>query len=1273
MEQYPWLKQKPKLSYLEGLAKSTLWSPLSLVGMAPPRPLAEWQAENPGSALATQLVGFGGIYGLGAKAARGVPVLGRALLAAEESAISSPILGGAKAEVLRFLPTELARVGIAAAAGDQIAEATGGEFRGVEDVATNALFDLGIAGGFGGTVGLIGAAGKRLAKKHAPPGTTVGAVPQVQLQEIKKGLESGTLSMSPELEATMTSLRRAALRETPKKTARLVGRLEGGGDGRTLNRLLRAKEGKAFDSIAFGKASNGPFFRSREEAEEMAKRAGIWDLAEHVRYPRLLRTRGGQGKRIVSGAIRNTLRNTDSETGFRWARDAEDGTFVLGKQLDEGNWVVFKTDRPDKFMPGAAKFAEMLKERAAVFGDLNKARPLGLGQATEVWDHVMELKSIPVVELRGLDPRKGGTAKAVKKFFEGTGIDKAMDRTGEFRHRAGLWVREYLAPAMHQFPNNPAAARMVYIAKAAKDKAEAIAEQIFLGGRVTAEGKSLYSKIFRGAQPKGGALRDLIRALDEDDLADVTRVWLEGTPLDQVQVGEKAMALLRALDDLDAERVVGLQAVQKAAGVGTPFVPKKGHLGISRLWNGSYRVAIQDGPKVVGYAAGKNAREAHAMADRILEIAKEEGRDLRKGRAFMTGEFEQDLELLKRVSENDLRMFGGFMRKLTLDKRGPARLTKKRKGAEFFMGSEGLTKDLLEELVLKQLKDYEVYKAKLAVVGGLQDDLMRLGLEDFNVAQQVRKRIGMIFGEQGEFSQAIIKATDKMFGPSLGANSASKIASTANKAMFRLTLGFWNLGFNMANLLTFVQTAYPQLAFLASAHPSRIGRYYQFFPTMGGKTVGHLGALDIMKLTKRSFQLLRQPDDDLLRLFDRAAGEGVWDPRFVEEFVGESARQVGRLRDALTGKEPFSKWIAAVADFLPAQTEKFARGHSFVLGYSFFKEVMGIKDPELLYQLSKQFVEKTQFLYSQGDRAQIITGPLGSMFGLFKNWMMHYIGWMAEYTGEATLRGNWKPLAWMVGSTLGVGGIGALPFYGAANAVSKWVSDESIMQHTYELFDPETADVVFHGFPGFLGFTIQNQVAAPSADIGGDASHLFGMVLLDRMNALASGLGAAVDQWNATGESPANSARVRDALVKALAPKVVYRASQAIQGEVLRNLTTGYPVTEWSPAQRFIYGALNLDPTWVANQYRVADELWQDQRRMKERVAAYGKAWAEAQESGDTRTLQQIILKAVTERVSFDKIIASANSRLAKGREDLLERQFSPEALLGWRDTGLVR
>ena len=715
-----------------------------------------------------------------------------------------------------------------------------------------------------------------------------------------------------------------------------------------------------------------------------------------------------------------------------------------------------------------------------------------------------------------------------------------------------------------------------------------------------------------------------------------------------------------------------MQQVQTVAGE-TLLHAKPFHLMLSRFWKGDWRVPVVEGKRVLGYASGISRAGAQKQAENLIADAAVDGLHWHARAPGLAGNLEQDMVNLRGITLEDTKTFGNY-----LNKGAPGTATHRRLGANFYVGyNRPLDQKEMEGAVLRQLQRYQQYQAKLTAKTLLKDDLNRLRATDIGTYSQVVDRINKTFGEEGKFSEAINKAADVVLSPYLGKNSASKIVGAANKYMFRWTLGFWNIGYNIANSLTFIQTAYPQIAMLSTAAPEELMKYYTYWPLKGATRRGAVGMLDMFKLTGQSFLELGNPGKDLRGAFERAAQEGVWDPRFIEEFVGQKSSMVRNLSGVLHGDAPVGDWFSAVADYLPSTTEKFARGHSFVLGHIFFRDLMGVKDPEMLYQLSKQFVENTQFLYSTGDRANIITGPVGSALGLFKNWIMHYIGWMAAYTNEGMLRGNWSPLLWLIGSSTAIGGAAATPMWLAANTMSKMFNNKSAMVNLYGMYagdkNKTIADSVMYGLPAFMGFSIQNQVSMPGANPGQDASQLFSLAYMERLKFMARAGGAAIDEWLAAGNGPAKSQHVRDLFMRALAPRSIYRVTQTTKAGVVRSLSSSYPVTSGLTATQKYMFDLGLNPVTISRAYRVQDELWAKQDAMQNEIQSLGTAWAQAMQSDDQAAMDTIITRAVLENVDVSSVLKSGQARLAKGREDAISRQFSPQAVMAYRQAGVMR
>ncbi len=1280
-----------------GLGRSFVYTWPEMIGIEPPKDVADWRAQHPAAAFTSEVAGYIVPYAGWAKVASKIPIIARNVAKFDKKVPESPFKAGAAREIVRFGPGEGLRIGTAALFGQALADASDREFRGVKSVALQSGVDLALGAGLaGGVFEVAKSAGKRLLKKKGVlPGAKLGDPPQLQIRAVEKALADGKVTDVKSAQDNLFSLRVKVRGATPPKKGRYtkyVNALESGASGKELGRLFKPGAGKNYDRKTFSISVRQPgTLRSGEEVKAALAKFDLTDKEGFMQFPRLLQTKNAKGKRDINFAVRRNLEKIDGDKGWFWGRDKKDGLFVMARRVED-DWVVFKTDSPQTFLPDHAEFAEMIKTRVGVYGITKEVlEPLSKDPSapTAVLDAVVRFKTGGVFDFRDLDPRKGGMAKVGSAIMEKFGISKITDN--ELRTGLTNLVNNTVAPAMMQFRNSPMGGHIFAAAKIARETAEGMAERLFLGQNLgAAAGRSGWSalQLFGGNAPSRASAEKSIKNLigktfkDQEDWIAFQRTVINGlSPEEGVEkFGLRATGreLLEELDRVDKIQIEGKQAIQKALGE-KMFEPKAHHYMLSRFWKGDHRIPIQEGRRTIGFASGKSRGAAIKEAEEIIEEAGDA--NLTMGAPAMADSVDAELKLLAGLNKEDSRYFGQLQDRLLIARGGPKRLTEERKGARFFVGDrpgDVWSKDFVEESVLGQLRAYQSHNAKLSIQNLYAKDLANLGSQDPTTAIAVNRRIDQVFGVQGPFTKVTNEFTDRILSPYMGKNSASKVVSAMNKAMFRLTFGFANSAFNIANAATFVQTAFPHVSWLTRAAPEQIMRYYTYWPIKGATKVEAIGALDILKLTGKSFARMgSRSDPEFLGQMERAVADGTVAPRFVEEWVGQNSTRVTQLKEVLSGEEPVSNWLAAVADWMPSMTEKFARGQAFSMGYTFFKDIMRVEDQEMLYQLSRQFVEKTQFLYGTEDRAAIMAGPLGGAFGLFKNWVMHYLSWSLEYAGEGALRGNWNPLLWSLGGTTALGGVGALPFIGAFDGVSKWMGNESLMVNLYEKFNGEdrdgpspVSDAVYYGLPAFLGFSIQNQVAAPFADPGEDAARLFSFAYVDRFKFAGKFAGEAIDSYATTGLSPVADSRVRDLFMRAFAPKSIYRIAQGIQSETLKSLSTGLPVTKVTPAERLTY-ALGVNPLTVERQYRVADELWRSQNKMKEAVSSFGKEWAEAAQAGDSRALQQIVQRAVLQNVDLSSVLKSAKARLAKGQDDLVARQFSPEAIFPYRRAGL--
>lgn len=1296
------LSKREPIGYLEGLIQNAFQSAVpGQIGIAPSQDLQLWQQENPIGDIVSGLGGYILPFAAWGKVAtpvlRALPetgIIGRVaskglLEPGAQELLDAPFKANLAREIVRFAPFEAGRVAAAATIGEQAAEEMGREFAGVGSVATQAATELGLLGLGSGAIGKFTSIGARSGRPELlATGQDISQPPQLRLRKALERAEAG----EAQVDDTGLSLLRQSIRNEgiPEERGFLKGLLnvEDKEAVRELSRLAKPTPEFQLDqakNIVKSKVQKSVLglINSDEKMADILNRTGfVENWEQFVQYPRYIMAKTKDGERRVWDVMRKSLKSLDSEKGIYWGQEDETGLYLLAKKLGPREWIMFKTDSPGVFAPTRAKFLDAMEgQTKRGFSPLDLSKKEG---APDLYNSAMDFYSIPTIDARGTDLRKGLVAKGVEAVLQKSGASEFLEKGSAAAAGAHSWARSYLYPGMFQMAGRPIQGKVRNFANFMRDKAEGLADEAFFGKRsIERKTGGLVRSAIEGAERESAEnLHSLFRAMNKDPeswkkvLAAASEKLLPEKAIEDLGLSGKGLDLYKRLLALDAETMKSINFVQEQTGHSITK-PLPFHMLLSHFWKGEWTVPIRDeAARVVGYISHKNKPGAEALAKRFVETAKKElGATWTPGSVTPRGEdIGLELAQLSSLSADKHKLFGRLLSKMELQGRAPQTLAHARTGARGYVGDPllgGLSPEQAAEQVLHQLRRYNKYQAEMLVEHTTSADMGLVAAYVPKDYEMLVRRIGATFGRQGSFSQEVNSFFDKALSPVLGRNSADKIIRGMNSYKTRISLGFVNISYNMANLLTFAQTALPQLAYLTTAHPEQLSKYYTYFPVLGKNSVTALGQINIWKVMQDSFKNMWHPDDLLWKQAERAAREAVTDPRFLEEYVGQKAQRLAKFQDVLKGEEKMSRMLAATADLMPGTSERLARGHSFVLGHTFFKNVVGVKDEELLYQLSKQFTENSNFLYTAGDRARIITGTFGTGAGLFKNWIMHYLGWMGEYSKEALVRGNWKPLLFATGGTAAVGGVASTPVWWAADTMSRWMSDKTAMEQLYSLWDTESKwaeDSVYFGLPGMLGFSLQNQVAMPGTDPGQDAARLFSAVHYDFFKYGSAAIGQAFDHARATGQNPIGDLRTREMLYRAFAPKMVYRASQAAQDGVIRSSTTGYPTVsaDLGISGKLLHAA-GVDVKDIAKQQDVVNLLWKDQTKRREATSTYGEEWASAVFRQDTALANNIIERAYRDGIDISSVIKSGNTRLSKMQEVQVERQFDPEQVLRFR------
>ena len=1239
-------------------------------------------------------------YAAGAKALKYVaPELNAAIDAIDSKGVR-PFLGGAAREVARMAPVEVARNVANLAVGDDDPV----------DRLIDSTTNLALGGALGGVVGKLATAGKinpRLSDVLPEiPETASMQDKYLKLSEkLSKGEFSGESKSVAENALSNLSL---VIRDESPISGKYISELDNNGATRDVNRLFQwgsgwknaEESGKTF--VAQSRTLKAGFggFENDMHLSDFVSRAKLpegWE--SNFQYARAKTFSNQKAAKQFESVLKSKLAPIGDNT---FVVQEKNGLNVIAKkvkgavgQFDSSDqWFMAKTDDAGLEMlnPKAKAWKRAIASRLA-FAGTDDSQPIGVG----IYDNARAfMQRYPIAKIEAAVAGSKTIQEATAKAIEAAGLSGAESNAAV--DSAKNFIRAHVAPTMFQFRGRPRAAWIRALAKQTFDDAHGMASAWMYGIGQLDESKSLFANIVSKPLPKTGiSIKALIDKLDDKGLMQVWNASARGMDLGEVleaykkgEIGEDALNLLKTLTQYDGYITQQMGNLGSALKVGT-YTPRKGHYGITRTWFGDFQVPIyNEGRQLVYLASNARRDKALEVADDMIAQAKAAGKKLFKG----------DVQINDRV---DLATWNanGLVNKLKIGtpdfefaNQAYVNAYNKAKKPAFFNKRQGVggyagetapwTKEELHDILKTHITQQHKFLAEHSVMDLASRELGKLRADDPGTWSEVTQRINDMAGRPGPLSQVQNALADKLLAPVLGKNSATKIVSTANNAMMHLQLGMGNVAFGVLNALTFMQTTMPEMVYVLSTNPKNLQRSYnfalnpEFYDTWiagnsAGKPIGTMSALSVPKMLMRSLQKMGKPDAVMWDNIQRGMREGVLDPRLVEEYVGEGAATVQNFKEALQSVEGFSKFIVKLSEFIPAATEKFSRMQAFVLADDIGRNVIGLKD-DVLYQFAKQFTENTMYLYSPADRARIITGPMGSLFGLFKNWQMHYIAGMLGYVGEGARHGNWAPLLTQIGGTTMVGGLAATPLYTAANGLSNFFTDKSLMNHIYDHFGPSSqgllggdtpsfSDAIYLGVPSFLGVSLSGQSQQPGADPARDAAQLFSLVHMDRMKAIGTALGNSLDNYFATGENPVRNSVVRDNLVRALAPKTFYRAVQSAESDVLRSLTSDNVQIENVGLLHKAMFMMGFNPNELEMGYKVSEQLWNDQNAKKSATAAFGKAWLEAMENDDSDEMERLQVRAMAQGLDVSSIARSAQQRMIKKNQDMFDRNFKPEAV----------
>lgn len=998
-------------------------------------------------------------------------------------------------------------------------------------------------------------------------------------------------------------------------------------------------------------------------------------------------------KRLKAGKAPDEL--DDAAEALREAARALDPDvkmFGSAKVAEGDEWLIAMTDKPQRLAPKAHKAAEMTVEQWA------KMRPAWQpSRAADVFTQRQQLfmDTLHVGDWRDL--RSGTRKQTMLDRWNQRATEKLLGETGLKGSAVGSQMADtfwqVVKPAIHQENRNPLYQRLWALLRHNFVVAQEMKNTI-IGGAVKVAGNPVWRKNRSFGEGFDGhrAAAQAVRELDNDELQLLARIGQAQLPMNELAKVSKDGLVSERLKDV----IATLQGINrsvwdkilfptfKAAEVPVQFELLEGYF-MPRMFKGDWFVPVLDKQGKTAYLASGKRGQAIKEAEAVVEEAKKRGLNWAVG-AGRESHLSQQGDLIGDVGELvteqmarskdaqeavsaalkriEIERYGGRKGEALPGKGLPRALTKERSGVS---GTPDTIQYTAEDII-KSMEDHYDKLLRFAALKQWQHrflpEAMNLGKLDPSLYQDLLKKSNQLMGIPGELTKVLDRTLSPVLGGALGGRAATKIAAATNEMMYLWNIGIANPTQAILNLLTPLQTVAPWIAFMTSKAPA-LAKERMMLTSLrfgaDGRPNGTMSVASPIKILWQSMKEMGSPDEALMAAYGRAKTDATLTPQMYEGFVGGQSRHMQTLREAYKDKgggiEGGWEFIKRTSTVMFEKSEEFSRMHAFTSAWIVGRDFFGLAD-EALYQFAKRGTHVTMYGYSAVDRARMFTGPVGSMFGLFKNWQWHFIGGMAQYARLGVQEGIWEPMLWQFGAALAVGGVGATPLKWAADGLASWAegSPDSFLWMK-ENWNDDAADFVYFGLPAMFGGSLQASAAIPGTDVRNDLSHMMNFVIWDRAKQAGLAVGAAFDYAGATDQNALSNPNVRDQLMSAFAPRAMFRALAAAEGDYIKSMRTGYPqVRDVGPAARLLYG-LGINPIEIEQHQIAARELWKDQEKRRTILDGLGNAYAQAHIAGRRDEQFEIAQRAVALGIPLDSLAKSVNTRLRRELEgDIMSR-----------------
>lgn len=1217
---------------------ATLFGADDLVGGAK---LEQWQLENPGLHLTSQLAGLLIPYAGWEYAASKITLRGGSSLRTIAQAtskrngiVTNPFMRGVVENAVVFAPFEAIRGTAMLANG-----------KGLGDTAADVGFSLGVGAVAGGAIGAARAFGSRqklLSGDHWIPKTIGYTAEEWQVlpaQRVLRDLDTmvnakgGTWAPeAPEwddilrvrqnlrshvMNETIKPFSKASLEAFPERAVWEVSNGRGKDIGAKLGELFEIPATTSTRKTGFSipgiKSTVRPMTSTKGYGDFQAEWLDVVGqpldskALSWVQYPRMGKLRANKAEAFGEWADKNL---TQIGKNSWMTREGSEGMFVMVKR--KGDKIAqWKTDDPRFWNKAGGKHLAGVTNLYTTLGTKttqgNKAyRPFVINR--EIHKHSMtgayhadmkaNVQGALVTYARANDVARKGLQQALGGNVLGPvgKLWKELLAPGSFK---------YADPVAHIMRTSLHEGYRLSVSRVMRNVLGDVPEKIGVGAILGNLGKVRKpSKLVRDInklKADKNATENLLRVINTSDRP-LSYAIKTGAP--QVVVD-----ILKQMDTNAATFVDYLQTTQRALGM-KPMASLREHLGLVRKWDDWVVPVYENGAKVSVLSA-PTKRGAEKAADTLLKDARAAGLDLHLGDPY-------DWHKGVRVSYKDAvakpidmdnmqreiflaGSFGGKasneLSQLLTTLRTKA-VTGKRSGVEGYK-----TIDTLEDLMdnhLDGLLKVSKFENSLAHNATFSNDLMSLGARNPEEYNKLLKETGALQAGVNP-GHAIEQALNNVLSPVLGKGGAEKMAAALNSTMYVGTLGIGNIAFATLNVLSPIMQTLPHIAYLRKAPDSRVAHFYQTLPALDRqkRLMGSFSFLSPMKIGFSSARRLHKPDQTMNHVLRKAVSENILDQGMLDAAVGQDSVMGAIAKPwaaSHTSIGEVSNSLLKGATFMADRSERFARLYSLSVGVEVGEKLMKINDPDKLYKFAASFVNNTMFSYRMVDRASAFQGPFGSMLGLFKTWMTNYIAWTAEYAGTIG-HGGGAALAQANLYTGLIGGVGATPVGQIADVFSRLATDKTLTEQLYGNFSPDAADAIHFGLPSFAGVSLQGSVSLPGANGLRDIEMLYNIASLQMAGDMAGVIGDGFSNWYQTGDAPWESTRWRNSFIRATQMKTFYRFAAATQDAGINSLNTGYPALRNPTVGDKLAYIAGFNPDDLAREY----EAYEVGARVQER------------------------------------------------------------------------